>query len=148
MGAASDGLTVHLERLLSAPRPVVFAAHTQPTTLARWWGPAGFSAPSVDLDVRPGGPYRIAMQPPHGELFHLAGEFRVVEPPARLVYTFRWEEPDPDDQETFVTFSLEDRGEATGLTVDQGVFATEARRALHEQGWSESLDRLELLLAN
>jgi uncharacterized protein YndB with AHSA1/START domain len=41
---------------------------------------------------------------------------------------------------------LRDLGESTGLTVEQGTFATEARRALHEQGWNESLDRLEELL--
>ncbi len=32
------------------------------------------------------------------------------------------------------------------MTVEQGTFATEGRRALHEQGWTESLDRLEALL--
>jgi uncharacterized protein YndB with AHSA1/START domain len=87
------------------------------------------------------------MQPPDGELFNLSGEFREVDRPSRLVYTFRWEDPDPDDRETVVTFSLVDRGEATGVTVDQGIFATPARLALHEQGWTETLDRLEELLA-
>jgi hypothetical protein len=42
--------------------------------------------------------------------------------------------------------SFRDLGEATGLTVEQGTFATEARRALHQQGWTNSLDRLEELL--
>jgi hypothetical protein len=43
-------------------------------------------------------------------------------------------------------FSLRDRGASTLLVVDQGVFATEARRALHVQGWTESLDRLHELI--
>jgi uncharacterized protein YndB with AHSA1/START domain len=144
----TDELTLHLERLLPAPRPLVFRAHTEPAELAKWWGPSGFSAPGIELDVRVGGPYRIAMQPPDGDLFHLSGEFLEVEPPALLAYTFRWEEPDPDDRETVVTFSLEDRGASTGLTVVQNGFATEARRTLHEQGWSESLYRLAELLTN
>jgi exopolyphosphatase/guanosine-5'-triphosphate,3'-diphosphate pyrophosphatase len=38
------------------------------------------------------------MQPPDGVLFHYSGEFREVSPPARLVYTFRWEEPDPTNK--------------------------------------------------
>jgi uncharacterized protein YndB with AHSA1/START domain len=87
------------------------------------------------------------MQPPEGEAFVLVGEFRAVDPDIRLSYTFRWEPPDPDDRETVVDFSLEDRGGSTFLMVDQRGFATEARRALHEQGWSESLDRLEAVLA-
>ena len=88
------------------------------------------------------------MQPPDGDLFHLSGEFLVVDPPVRLVYTFRWEEPDPDDRETVVTFSLTDRGHSTELTIVQTGFATEARRGLHEQGWSQSLDRLADLLTD
>ena len=86
------------------------------------------------------------MQPPEGELFHLAGEFLDVAAPTRLRYTFRWEDPDPEDQETIVTLSLEDLGDATVLTISQGEFTTEQRRALHEEGWMNSLDRLEALL--
>jgi uncharacterized protein YndB with AHSA1/START domain len=85
------------------------------------------------------------MQPPAGDAFHLRGEFREVDPPRRLIYTFVWEEPAPDDQETVVTLSFLGCA-ATKLVVDQGPFATEARRALHEAGWIESLERLEEFL--
>jgi uncharacterized protein YndB with AHSA1/START domain len=148
MAAASDELTLHLERVLPAPRSLVFRAHAAPDLLAKWWGPAGFSAPSVELDVRVGGGYRIAMQPPDGPLFYLSGEFLEVDPATRLAYTFRWEDPDPDDRETVVTFSLRELGGATALSIDQGVFATQGRRALHEQGWTESLDRLHELMSH
>ena len=139
-------LALHLERVLAAPREHVFRMHAEPELLAQWWGPKGFTAPSVALDVRVGGNYRIAMQPPQGDRFFLSGEFREVDPPTLLVYTFRWEPPDPDDRETVVAVSLQHRGGSTVLTVDQQPFATEARRSLHEQGWSESLDRLEELI--
>jgi uncharacterized protein YndB with AHSA1/START domain len=105
-------------------------------------GPNGFVAHSVDLDLRVGGTYRIAMQPPEGELFYLVGEFREVDPPARLSYTFRWEDPDPEDRETIVTLSLEDLGGSTEVNFSQGEFATERRRALHHEGWANSLGRL------
>jgi uncharacterized protein YndB with AHSA1/START domain len=82
------------------------------------------------MDVRPGGSYRFAMQPPEGEVFHLEGEFVAVDPPALLSYTFRWEPPDPDDQETLVTLAFEEAGpEATKVRFTQGEFRTEARRA-------------------
>ena len=139
-------LGLHLERVLRAPPELVFRMHTEPDLLARWWGPKGFTAPSVELDVRAGGRYRIAMQPPEGDRFYLSGEFRDVNPGTRLVYTFRWEPPDPDDRETVVDVSLRRRGESTALTVDQEPFATDARRALHEEGWNDSLDRLDELI--
>jgi uncharacterized protein YndB with AHSA1/START domain len=139
---------LHLERVLPAPRQLVFRMHTEPELLARWWGPKGFSVPSIDLDLRVGGGYRITMQPPEGDAFLLSGEFREVDPGTGLAYTFRWEPPDPDDRETVVALSLRDVRESTALTVDQGTFATEERRALHEQGWSESLGRLQELLTS
>jgi uncharacterized protein YndB with AHSA1/START domain len=86
------------------------------------------------------------MQPPDAPVFHLTGEFREIEPPRRLAYTFEYEEPDPDDQETLVTLSFLTDGEGTRLILDQGPFATEARRALHATGWSETLERLERFL--
>ncbi len=64
-----------------------------------------------------------------------------------LAYPFRWEDPDPDDQETVVTLSLGDLGESTELVFTQRAFATEGRRALHEQGWTQSLDRLQELMS-
>jgi uncharacterized protein YndB with AHSA1/START domain len=140
-------LTLNMTRVLPAPRPLVFRACTEPAELAKWWGPRGFTTPGVELDLRVGGSYRFAMQPPDGDLFYLTGEFREVDPPAKLVYTFRWEDPDPDDRETVVTLSFGDLGESTELVFTQGVFATEGRHALHEQGWTDGLDRLEQLLA-
>ena len=143
-----SGLALHLERVLHASRPLVFEACIDPQELAKWWGPAGFTSPSIEIDLRVGGSYRIAMQPPDSELFYLRGEFREVAPPNRLVYTFVWEDPTPDDQETVVTLSFGDLGRDTALVLDQGPFATEARRALHEAGWTDSLERLEASLSS
>jgi len=142
----SDGLVLRLNRVLPAPRAVLYRALTDPEELAKWWGPRGFTAPSIEFDPRVGNSYRIAMQPPDGDLFHLSGEFREVDPPARIAYTFRYDHPDPDDRETLVTLALQDRGEETEILFTQGEFATEARRTLHEGGWTDSFERLERLL--
>jgi uncharacterized protein YndB with AHSA1/START domain len=143
-----EELTLRLHRVLQGTRERVFRACTEPAELATWWGPHGFTTPHIDLDLRVGGRYRFAMQPPDGRLFHLSGEFLTVDPPALLEYTFRWEPPDPEDRETIVTVSLGDLGESTELGVVQSGFATEGRRALHDGGWTESLDRLEVLLSS
>jgi uncharacterized protein YndB with AHSA1/START domain len=140
-------LTLDLTRLLLAPPPRLFRACTEPEELAQWWGPHGFTSPSIDFAPRVGRSYRIAMQPPDGALFHLAGEFREVEPPERLAYTFRWEPPDPDDQENLVTLAFLERGGSTELVLSQGPFLTEARLELHRQGWTDGMDRLAALLS-
>jgi uncharacterized protein YndB with AHSA1/START domain len=145
--AADGDLTLELERTVPASREAVWKALTEPDELARWWGPAGFTTPGIELDLRPGGAYRFAMRPPEGEPFHLSGEFTEVEPPSRLTYTFVWEPPNPDDRETLATISLGEAGDSTKVTLVQGSFATHERLALHRDGWSESLEKLAALFS-
>lgn len=143
------GLRLDIRRLLCAPRTVVFRALTEPRELAKWFGPEGFTIPGVESDLQAAGGYRIAMQPPEGAAFYLVGEFLEVDPPRRLSYTFRWEDPDPEDRETVVTLSLRDiDGTSTELAFTQGDFATERRRALHEEGWTQSFDKLDELMSS
>jgi uncharacterized protein YndB with AHSA1/START domain len=143
---SGEGFVLRLERRLSAPREVVYGRLTDPTELARWWGPKGFTVPAIDFEPTVGRSYRISMQPPEGELFYLTGEFLEVEPPATLAFTFRWEPPHEDDRETTATLALEELEHATMLRLTQGDFTTPERHALHEGGWTVSIDRLEELL--
>jgi uncharacterized protein YndB with AHSA1/START domain len=144
----SDGLTLELDRTLPANQARVCELFTDPDELARWWGPEGFSTPRLDFEPRVGESYRIEMQPPEGDAFHLTGEFRVVDPPSRLAFTFRWEPPDPDDVETVADLTFRDAGESTEVALRQGPFKTEERRAVHRDGWSDSFDRLEAVLSS
>jgi uncharacterized protein YndB with AHSA1/START domain len=138
---------LELTRLVSAPTSVVFQAFSDANELTRWWGPKGFTTPSLDFEPRVGGSYRIEMQPPEGDRFHLTGEFLDVDAPARLAYTFVWEPPDPDDVETRVDLTFRDLGDSTEVALTQGPFKTEERRALHRDGWTDSFEKLERLAA-
>jgi uncharacterized protein YndB with AHSA1/START domain len=142
MRDASRGLVLELTWTFGASRERVFTALTDPAELAKWWGPSGFTTPEIWLELKVGGRYRLGMQPPDGELFHLVGEFLEIDAPARLAYTFRWEDPDPDDVETVVRLSVRAEAGRTLLSLWQGPFATEARLALHRSGWTDSLQRL------
>lgn len=140
-------MTLELVRVLPAGATVVFDAFTDAAQLAQWWGPEGFTIPKLDLEPRAGAPYRIEMQPPDGEPFHVSGEFREIDPPRRLAFTFAWEPPDPDDVENLVELSFRDLDGSTEVRLVQGPFKTEARRDLHRDGWGDSFDKLERLLA-
>jgi uncharacterized protein YndB with AHSA1/START domain len=140
-------LKLELRRVFPAAPRLLFGAFTAPDQLARWWGPQGFTAPSLEFSPRVGESYRIKMQPPEGDPFYLTGSFREVEPPARLAYTFVWEDPDPDDVETLVELSFRDLGESTEVVLTQGPFRTEARRELHRNGWRDSFEKLERLIS-
>lgn len=140
-------LYFELTRVLPAPAPVVFPIFSESAEMERWWGRAGFSIPSIRFDARVGERYRIEMQPPEGKTFFLTGEFREVDPPCRLAYTFIWEAPDPDDVETVVELSFVKLGDSTEVTLVQGGFQTEARLALHQGGWIDGFGKIERLLS-
>jgi uncharacterized protein YndB with AHSA1/START domain len=124
----------------------VFAAFADPERLARWWGPQGFTIPSLDFPARVGETYRIEMRPPEGDPFYLTGEFLEVEAPARLAFSFRWEDPDPDDVVNTARLSFREAGDSTDTRLTQAPFKTEARLTLHREGWGDSFDKLERLL--
>jgi uncharacterized protein YndB with AHSA1/START domain len=136
------GLVLNLECLVAVSPDVVFQLLTEPGELVKWWGPLGFFLPQVDVDLAVGGRYRFLMAPPEGEPFHLSGEFLQVDRPSRLVYTFRWDEPGPDDRETVVDLSLQASGGGTRLMLTQKPFLTDERLSLHRDGWTESFEKL------
>ena len=137
------GTRVHLEKILAVPPKRVFGAFVDAEQLRRWWGPAGFTVPSLQFDPVEGTDYRIDMQPPDGDVFQIRGTFRAVEAPRRLIFTFIYEEPDTDDQETLVTLTFEPADLGTRVILDQGSFKTVARLELHRDGWTDTLERLE-----
>ncbi len=143
----SGNRILELKRVVPAAPSVVFGAFSAADELAEWWGPKGFTVTSLEFKPRVGGSYRIEMQPPEGDPFYLTGEFREVDSPARLVFTFVYEDPDPDDVETLAELSFRDLGESTEVVFAQGPFKTEARRELHRNGWTDSFDRLEQFIS-
>jgi uncharacterized protein YndB with AHSA1/START domain len=147
MTAQSGELTLEIRRVLPAVPSAVFGAFTAPDELAKWWGPEHFSVPSLEYNPRVGDTYRIEMQPPEGDPFYLTGKFHEVDPPARLAYTFGWEDPDPDDIENMVELSFRDLGESTEVVLTQGPFKTGPRREVHRNGWTDSFDKLARLLS-
>jgi uncharacterized protein YndB with AHSA1/START domain len=140
-------VNLHLETTLTAPPERVFAACIDPSSIARWFGPHGYTCVELELDARTSGRYRFTIQPPEGDAFHIAGELREVDPARRLAYTFAYEEPAPDDQETVVALAFEPAGGGTRLVLDHGPFKTDARGELHRVGWEETFERLERVVA-
>ena len=140
-------MQLRLEKLLPVPPERVFTAFVDPEQLRRWFGPIGFTVPDLRVDAVEGTDYRITMQPPEGGTFDIRGTFRTVEAPRRLAFTFAYEEPDPEDQETLVTVTFEPADEGTRVVVEQSPFTSAARLELHRDGWTDSLERLEQALA-
>jgi uncharacterized protein YndB with AHSA1/START domain len=133
---------VRIERLIDAPRAEVFRAWTDPEELRRWWGPGEYATKHAEIDLRPGGRYLLVIQAAGGEPMHLAGVFREVAPPARLVYSWRWVRGWADPTESVVTVEFEDLGERTRVVlVHSGLDASPAPDG-YRMGWESGVDKL------
>jgi len=150
-GANSDTAQRELTvtRVFDAPRDIVFAAWTDAKQAAQWWGPQGFTTISCDMDVRVGGAYRACMRSPVGTRHCRRGSYREIVPPARLVFTFAWEDRDGNlGQETVLTVTFAAAaGGKTRLTLHQALFETPSARDAHQAGWSSCMERFAAYLA-
>ena len=131
---------------IAAPRERVFAAWTEPAMLKQWWGPGDFTCPDAEVDLRPGGGYRLVMRDPHGPEMAVTGIYEEVEPPSRLVYTWRWAGGPPTDPESLVTVEFRDVEGDTEITVRHSRIPVGEERSQYEFGWRSGLDKLERLL--
>jgi uncharacterized protein YndB with AHSA1/START domain len=137
----TDDPLLLVRRTIRAPAARVFEAWTVPEHLMRWWGPKGAHCPEATVDLRPGGAYRIANRFSDGNSVWIVGEFEAVEPPHRLVYSWRLE-PGPATRERVVV-SFAAVAEGTEVTVRHERIGDAALREGHEAGWRECLDGLE-----
>lgn len=139
---------VQIRRVLSASPERVFSTFADATLVARWLRPS----PDIQLsvlafDFRPGGSYRFAYDVPTGERMVVGGTYRVIERPARLVFSWLIEPPDEHagiDSEVTVTLVRKDTG--TELTIRHANFGRSDAEARHDQGWRGALALLEALL--
>ena len=135
---------VRIARTVSASPAEVFAAFTEPAEIRKWHVPGeDFTVCIAEVDLRVGGAYRIGMQPPDRDAPHtFYGVYREVTPPARLVYTSRWEPPDPDSGENLITIDLSAGGGGTQVVVvHDGLPDAESVEA-HTRGWTGTLESL------
>ena len=121
-----EARSIVIERLIGAPRELVFSAFTTAEHLAHWWGPTGFSITTSAFDFRLGGVWRFVMHGPDGRDYQNRVVFDVIEPPSRLVsHHGDGEDVERATHQTRIT--LEAEGDKTRLTW-RVVFASVAER--------------------
>jgi uncharacterized protein YndB with AHSA1/START domain len=79
---------ITIRRQVNAPRPLVWDCFTKPEHLRRWRGPKDVEMVVCEVDVRPGGAWRVLYRRPSGDEFGFHGEYREVVAPERYVRTF------------------------------------------------------------
>ncbi|MEX5633701.1 SRPBCC domain-containing protein [Parafrankia sp. FMc2] len=137
-------LDLCLERLIRAPRAVVWRAWTDPASLEQWWLPAPTQCRVDRLEMRPGGAF-VTRLSDDGTAFspHLDACFLVVDDLERIVFTnaldsaWRPAAPEPVSMTAEITFRDHPDGTDYRVVVRHG---DPAARARHEDlgfqaGW-------------
>lgn len=129
----TNELTLKVTQKVPASPERVFDAWLQPEMLSRFMitGP-GAGVKSAKTDPRKGGKYEIVMTNEMGEIPHW-GEYREIDRPNRLVFTWNSPHAAPD---SLVTLTFEPSGDETLVTLVHEKFPSEGSRDGHTKGWT------------
>ncbi len=121
--AGVAGRTMILQRVIRAPRSLVWNSWMNPEALPQWWGPDGFSCRTQRIDLRAGGEWVFDMIGPDGTVYPNHHRYHEVRPEERIGYALLWGENGPKHADAWATF--EDQDGATLVTLGM-VFSTAA----------------------
>ena len=137
--SASFDRSAEVKAHLDASPERVWAALTDAGALAAWYWPASIE-PAVTSDPVVGGRFGITAGAAD---MGFSGEYRELDPPHRMVQSWRWA---GDDRDSRVTIELTPAGGGTDLVVRHDRVDAETAE-LYRHGWESCLGRLPSYLA-
>jgi uncharacterized protein YndB with AHSA1/START domain len=138
-----------LVRQIRARPSIVFEFLSTAEGMAAWWGPDDLPVLSAEADVRVGGQFRIAFRTIDGAQHTCAGEYLEIDPPSRVVMTWRWAsggEPQEADNVSRLEMHVRPTDIGSELTLTHAQLRNAASEASHRGGWGGALDKLQALL--
>ena len=153
---ASDALEMVLTREFDAPVARVWRAWTETEDVKCWWGPEGFTAPIVAMDVRVGGTSLVCMRSPDGQDFYNTWTYTLIEPEQRLEFVSRFSDAQgnaispsdaglppeiPAEVPHVITFKVLD-GDRTEVTVVEQGYRNEWVVEMSKTGMEQCLDKM------
>lgn len=151
----SDDPVIIVARTFDAPRALMFKLFTDPYHLVRFWGPEGSIYPVCEMDVRPGGEWRLTMRFADGSEYPTNSVYLEIAPPERIVYRdapldrAQWQDTLPP-AEMVTTILFEDIGGKTRIIANVRANSIGARDMAVKMGFGQmvaaSYARLEAYL--
>jgi uncharacterized protein YndB with AHSA1/START domain len=132
-------------RRIAARPSIVWEAITTPAGLRQWMGPDAGPVLVAQSDPRVGGHFRIRFRMLDGSEHECHGEYRVVEPPHRLVMSWQW--ASDGSPMTRVEIVLHEIDGGTELVFTHSQLPGDTARDGHRDGWNGALDKLQAVFA-
>jgi uncharacterized protein YndB with AHSA1/START domain len=134
-----------LVRRIAARPSIVFEAMTTAEGVRAWWGPDDLPVIRAEIDARVGGAYRVRFQTLDGLEHEAFGEYLELDPPRRLVMSWRYAvggEPEELDRTSRIEIDVTPFEGGSELTLTHTDLRNAVSRASHERGWTGSLAKL------
>lgn len=145
MSETDNTFSLSIERTLNASPEQVFDAWMTSEAWQAWIGPKGLKCEVPLLEPVVGGRFQIRMSIATGISIPVAGIYREVERPARIV--FNWGRADEPARSTLISITLATLDGKTAITLRHEGLESAASRDSHTQGWNDALDKLAVYLA-
>ena len=150
VAAPPDLPYIDTERVVDAPRDLVFRCWTEPDLLVQWLGPKRLTMRVEEFEARDGGRYRYVHTDTDGSEYRFHGVFHGPVTVDNLVQTFEFE--GAPGQVSLERLVLEDLGDGRTLMRGHSTYeSVEARNAMAasgmETGMAEGYEQLDALLA-
>ena len=139
-----SAVLLEVRRRFAAPRDRVFAAWTSAEALKRWHAPDNAVVLDAVVDFHVGGRYHVEMRGNDGALHLVGGLYREIDPPKRIVLTWRWESQ--GGPESLVTVEFLEHGAETEVVLTHEGLVTEQEREGHRHGWVGCFEKLAAVL--
>ena len=142
----SNTNTIKLHRVVKAPPERVYRAFLDPSAIAKWLPPNGFTCQVHHLEATVGGTYKMSFTNfSTGNSHSFGGEYLELKPNERIRNTDRFDDPNlPGEMITTVDFKQVSVGTELNI-VQEGVPAAIPAEACY-LGWQESLTLLVQLV--
>ena len=152
----TDTFDLRLERILEAPRDLVWKAWTDAEHIKQWWSPRPYQTSECEIELRPGGKFYTRMTGPDG--FDFSGTACILEavPQERIIWSstmredYRPNEFADDGCNGFpftAIHTFEDAGEGKTRYTATVLHANAKDRDAHsamgfDEGWATCADQL------
>lgn len=137
---------VTLHRVLKSTPEKVFRAFTEPVAMSSWIPPYGFLCTVEQMEVKPGGTYRMSFHTfSSGTVQSFGGKYLEIKPNEFIKYTDKFDDPNlPGEMVTSVWINKVSAG--TELKVLQENIPEMIPADMCYLGWQESLEKLAKLV--
>lgn len=149
MAAKNNSDSIHITRTYESPVKMVWDAWTDPTQVAQWWGPRGFTLTTHSKDLKPGGHWHYTMHGPDGVDYPNRTVYFEVEKYRKLVYDHGATKDQPPLFRVTVLFSELNNKTKMEMTMRCASVeaANEIKKFIKQAGGEATWDRLAEHLA-